>query len=100
MEQAPPTAREDVDRGEPRPEHPRQLAADDQADLSLVSRQEVAGGVLVARMNPGQEAADVVARHLVSERIADRHGAVSFLDRESLPMGKPTQTWLPRRTPA
>ena len=78
VEEAPPDALEKVDRVKSRPEHPRQLAADHQADLSLIAREEFASRVLVARMNPGQEPPDVVARHLIPERLTDHHGTVSF----------------------
>src|SRR5437868_11976843 len=44
VEEAPPYALKEVERIEPGPQQPRQLAADDQADLGLVAGQQLAGG--------------------------------------------------------
>ena len=86
-EEAPPDALEEVERVEPRPQEPGQLPAHHQADLGLVPLQELTRGLLVARLDPGEETTDVAL--LVEGHIHNRHRRASFPCRAELPIHRP-----------
>src|SRR5208337_2604869 len=82
VKEAPPDTLEEVDRVEPRPEETRELAADDQADLRLVTAEKLPRSLLVSVLDPGQELADV-ARAPAMQLFTRRHGS---LPRSSRPV--------------
>ena len=81
-EEAPPDALEEVERVEPRPQQPGQLPADDQPDLGLVPRQQLARRVLVPGVirarNAGMSLSSSPGPPSVATRI-DRHGRLLLL---------------------
>src|SRR5262249_6840839 len=64
-EEGRPDALEEVERVEPRPQQPGELAADDQADLGLVAGEQLAGGRFVPGPDAGEERPELALPVLV-----------------------------------